>query len=168
MNKNIVFIGLSGSGKTSVGKAVAEKLSLPFYDVDEYIEKKSGKLIKEIFQNGEDFFRKLESNAIKEINKNNAVVISTGGGAVKVPSNMEVLRKNSIIFFINRPIENIIRDIDTSTRPLLKEGASKLYNLYEERYPLYKRYSNIEVINNSTFEEAVNNIVKIIEELAEN
>lgn len=168
MNKNIVFIGLSGSGKTSVGKAVAEKLSLPFYDVDEYIEKKSGKLIKDIFQNGEDFFRKLESSAIKEISKNNAVVISTGGGAVKVPSNMEVLRKNSIIFFINRPIENIIRDIDTSTRPLLKEGASKLYNLYEERYPLYKRYSNIEVINNSTFEEVVNNIVKIIEELAEN
>lgn len=162
MKKNIAFIGLSGCGKTSIGKAVAKQLSLPFYDVDEYIEKKEGKLIKEIFQQGEDHFRRLEGEAIKEISRNYSAVISTGGGSVKVPSNMEILHKNSIIFFINRPIENILTDIDISTRPLLAEGASKLYALYKERYPLYKKYSDIEVLNDCSFEEIVDKVVQLI------
>jgi shikimate kinase len=162
INKNMVFIGLSGCGKTSMGKAVAERLLLPFYDVDDYIERKEGRLIKEIFLQGEDYFRKLESRAITEISENCPSVISTGGGSVKISSNMEILQKNSTIFFINRPIENIIQDIDISKRPLLADGAAKLYNLYEERYPLYKKYSDIEIFNDATFQEVVDNIVEMI------
>lgn len=163
IDKNIVFIGLPGCGKTSIGKKVAEKLTLPFYDVDEYIEKKEEKQIKEIFLKGEPYFRKLESQAIEEISGNNLCVISTGGGSVKVSSNMETLKQNSIIFFIKRPIENIIQDIDTSTRPLLTEDMTKLYELYEERYPLYKKYSDIEVLNDTDFQEVVDKIVHLIE-----
>ncbi len=159
--KNIVFIGLPGCGKTSIGKAVAKRLSLPFYDVDEYIEKKEGKMIKEIFLQGEEYFRKLESLAILEISKKYPSVISTGGGSVKVSSNMEILQKNSIIFFINRPLENIIQDIDIYTRPLLAEGKSMLFRLYEERYPLYKKYSNVEIINDTPFQETVEKIIKL-------
>jgi shikimate kinase len=162
INKNIVFIGLPGSGKTSIGKLVSERLLLPFYDVDEYIERKEGRLIREIFLQGEDYFRTLESQAIKEISELYPSVISTGGGSVKIPSNMEILQKNSTIFYINRPIENIIQDIDISSRPLLTEGVLKLYRLYEERYPLYKKYSDMEVLNNATFQEVVDNIVELI------
>jgi shikimate kinase len=163
IDKNIVFIGISGCGKTTIGKKVAEKLSLPFYDVDEYVEKKAGKLIKEIFLQGEDYFRKLESQAINELSKNCPCVISTGGGAVKVSSNMETLKKNSIIFFINRPIENILQDIDISIRPLLTGDVTKLYNLYEERYPLYKKYSDIEVLNDIEVQELEGKIIGLIE-----
>ena len=162
INKNIVFIGLSGCGKTSIGKVVAEKLSLPFYDVDEYIEKKQGKLIKEIFLQGEDYFRKLESQAVEEICEKGISVISTGGGTVKDPHNMQILQKNSMIFFINRPVENIINDIDISTRPLLAGDKTKIYNLYNERYHLYKQYCDIEVINDMGFKEIVNKIMELI------
>jgi shikimate kinase len=161
INRNIVFIGLPGCGKTSIGKAVARKMSLPFYDVDEYVERKEGRMIKEIFLRGEDYFRKLESLAVKELSEECPSIISTGGGAVMIPSNMEVLKKNSIIFFINRPIENILQDIDVSNRPLLSDGSSKLYKLYNERYPLYKKYCDIEILNDSGFNDIVNKIVKI-------
>lgn len=165
INRNIVFIGLSGCGKTSIGKAVARKMSLPFYDVDEYVERKEGRMIKEIFLRGEDYFRKLESLSVKELSKKCPSVISTGGGAVMIPSNMEVLKKNSIIFFINRPIENIFQDIDISNRPLLSDGPSKLYKLYNERYPLYKKYCDIEIQNDSDFQDIVDRIVTISKNL---
>lgn len=163
INKNIVFIGLPGCGKTSIGKIIAKRLLLPFYDVDEYIEEKEEKLVKEIFIQGEDYFRKLESQAIKEISENCPSVISTGGGSVKVPYNMETLQKNSMVFFINRPLENIIQDIDISTRPLLADDVTKLYNLYEERYHLYKKYCDIEVLNDIDFQSVVDKIIKLIE-----
>ncbi|MCM0650676.1 shikimate kinase [Clostridium swellfunianum] len=162
LNKNIVLIGMPGCGKTSIGKIVSEKLFLPFYDVDEYLEAKEGKPIKDIFLKGEAYFRELESSSIKEIVNNCPSVISTGGGAVKVPRNMEILQKNSIIIFINRPLENIIKDIDTSTRPLLLEGQSKLYKLFEERYPLYMQFNDLEVLNDTTIEEAADSIIKLL------
>jgi shikimate kinase len=159
LNRNIVFIGLPGCGKTSIGRIVAQRLLLPFYDVDEYIEKKEGKKITELFQSGEDCFRKLESEAIKEISETCPSVISTGGGSVKVPSNMKALKKNSIIFFINRPMENIIKNIDVSCRPLLAGDKKRLYMLYEERYDLYKKYCDIEVINDIDLQGVVDRII---------
>lgn len=161
-NKNIVLIGLSGCGKTTIGKIIAERLLLPFYDVDEYIENKENKLINDIFILGEGYFRKLETKAIGEISKKCPIVISTGGGAVKSPCNMETLQKNSIVFFINRPIQNIVTDIDISSRPLLAGDISKIYKLYEERYDLYKKYSNFEVLNDKNLDDVVNKIITLI------
>lgn len=163
INKNIVFIGMPGCGKTCIGREVAKRLSLSFYDVDEYIENKSGKLIKDIFLDGEDSFRKLESEAIKDISENCPSVISTGGGSVKLPENMKALQKNSIIIFINRPVEKIIEDIDISTRPLLTDDIKRLYKLYEERYNLYKSYCKIEVLNDMPLESVIDKIIKLIE-----
>lgn len=164
-NKNIVFIGMPGSGKTSIGEAVAEKLQLPFFDVDIYIEKKEEKSIKDIFQSGEEYFRNIESQAVAEIIQHCPCVISTGGGVVKNFYNMETLQKNSIIFFINRPIENILQDIDISTRPLLVEGTFKIYKLYEERYALYKKYCNIEILNDMDFQKVVEKILQCLKDI---
>jgi shikimate kinase len=162
VKRNIVLIGMPGSGKTAIGRLVAEGLGLQFYDVDEYIEDTERKSIKEIFTRGEDHFRDIESAAIKEISGKSPAVIATGGGAVKRNENMEALKGNSIIIFLNRPLENIIKDVDMASRPLLAGGVSRIYELYEERYHLYKKYSDYEILNDAGFEDAVDKIMSLL------
>lgn len=165
MIKNIALIGILGCGKTTVGKALSEKSGIAFVDLDEYIEKKYNTTINEIFKQGEDVFRKMETEALKEVSTNIPSIISTGGGVIKKQENMEILKENSIIIFINRPIDNIAADIDISFRPLLAEGPSKLYSLYKERYPLYKKYADYEIINDKDVDSIVNEIMKLIKEV---
>ncbi|MDP4177675.1 MAG: shikimate kinase [Bacillota bacterium] len=165
MIKNIALIGILGCGKTTVGKALSEKSGIAFIDLDEYIEKKYNTTINEIFKQGEDVFRKMETEALKEVSTNIPSIISTGGGVIKKQENMEILKENSIIIFINRPIDNIAADIDISFRPLLAEGPSKLYSLYKERYPLYKKYADYEIINDKDVDSIVNEIMKLIKEV---
>ena len=161
--ENIVLIGASGCGKSTIGKLLAEKLGLVFFDVDDCIEKKEGKSIKDIFVDGEAYFRSIESEVLKEIlNNNKDKVISTGGGVVKMQKNMEILSQNSVIIFINRPVEQIAADIDISNRPLLADNKEKIYSLYNERYPLYKKYCQYEVMNNKFVEDVINEIVHIL------
>lgn len=165
MIKNIALIGILGCGKTTVGKALSEKSGIAFIDLDEYIEKKYNTTINEIFKQGEDVFRKMETEALKEVSTNIPSIISTGGGVIKKQENMEILKENSIIIFINRPIDNIAADIDISFRPLLAEGPLKLYSLYKERYPLYKKYADYEIINDKDVDSIVNEIMKLIKEV---
>lgn len=165
IDKNIVFIGTPGCGKSTIGKLVAKELHLPFCDVDAYIEKTEGISIKDIFTKGESHFREIESEAIREISKFTPQVISTGGGAVKIPSNMEVLRKNSVLLFLNRPVDDIVKSIDISNRPLLAKGSEKVYELYKERYPLYKMYCHYEIHNDRPLNEVVDVIVKQIRDM---
>ncbi|MBK5242853.1 shikimate kinase [Clostridium sp.] len=161
-DKNIVLIGITGCGKTTIGNILAQKLKLPFYDVDLYIEKKQGKSIADIFIQGEPYFRKIESLALEEIiNMEGCKVISTGGGVVKIHKNMEFLKRNSIVVFLNRNIETIVGDIDVSNRPLLSKDLSKIYELYEQRLPLYRKHCNFEV-NKESIEETLDEILYIL------
>lgn len=159
--KNIVLIGMPGCGKTTIGKILSEELNMKYCDVDEYIEKCTKRTIPEIFQDGEEKFRRIESEAVLEISSNNNnMVIATGGGVIKFFSNIENLRKNGIILFINRPIENIMEDIDIGHRPLIKDEKEKLYSLYRERYPLYKKYAYYEVMNIGDLQEVIGKIIE--------
>lgn len=161
INKNIVLIGMPGCGKTTIGKELSNMLNLEFCDIDEYIVTTQGKQISEIFENGEDHFREIETKAVEEVSKTFPKIISTGGGAVKRVKNIEILRENGIIIFINRSIENIASDVDIKSRPLLKEGSEKLYKLYEERYPLYEAYCDHKV-ENINMEECIKKIMEVI------
>lgn len=151
----LVLIGMPGCGKSTIGKMLAEELEYSFYDMDEYIEEISSKSIKELFEIGEEEFRNYESKACEELSKKRKAIISCGGGVIKRVKNIDVFKNESIIVFIDRPVENIILDIDTDTRPLLAEGKERLYNLFEERYDLYKKYSNIRVVNDRYLEDAM-------------
>ncbi|SMC27556.1 shikimate kinase [Clostridium acidisoli DSM 12555] len=162
MNKNLVLIGMPGSGKTTLGDLLSKELKLKLYDVDNFIEKTENKSIPEIFELGEEHFRTIETKAIEEISLQTGVIISTGGGVVKSPYNMKALRKNGLIFFINRPIENIISDIATDSRPLLKDGTKKVYTLYNERYKLYKTYCDYEILNDKNINDSVSKIKDIL------
>lgn len=158
MKTNIVIIGMPGCGKTSIGKMLAEELKMEFCDVDEYIEKKQKKSIKEIFEGGEAAFRDIESKATVELSLKKHMVISTGGGVIKRKENIEALSKSGIIIFINRPLSNIMGDVDIETRPLLKAGKEKLKKLYNERYLLYKEYADFEIMNDDTMEKVIKDI----------
>lgn len=153
---------MPGCGKTTIAKAISRLKGLEVYDTDEYIEKREGKTVADIFKNGEEHFRKLETEAVKEISSKEAVIISTGGGVVKSPYNMELLKKNGLIVFINRPVKDIIKDVNTSNRPLLKDGKSRLYELYAERYELYKLHCDYEIMNDRNLQDIVEKILDIM------
>lgn len=161
LNKNIVLIGMPGCGKTTIGKRLAHELNIEFCDVDEYIVESEKHSISEIFKNGEEYFRDIESMAIKKICKTYPKVIATGGGVIKRPDNIKVLKENGIIFFIDRPIEDIAEDVDVKSRPLLKDGIEKLYQLYNERYSLYNKYCDYK-ITNVDIKKSISEIISLI------
>lgn len=162
MYKNLILIGMPGCGKTTLGKMLAEYLSVKFYDIDECIEMREKKSIKEIFKNGENYFRKIESIVLKDICENKFGVIATGGGVIKTEKNLEVMKNTGIVFFIDRPLENIISDVDIEKRPLLKEGKHKMYGLYKERYSLYLESCDYRIDNSLNIESALEKILDVL------
>lgn len=157
--KSIALIGMPGCGKTTIGKLLAEQLSAEFYDMDSYIETTSKTTVKELFSIGEEYFRDCETQACKALSLLENAVISTGGGAVKRKENVEYLKKNCVIVFIDRDVDDIISDIDHESRPLLADNyRDRLLQLYNERYELYKENSDFTVKNNSTLDDVVEQI----------
>lgn len=161
--KNIVLIGMPGSGKTTIGERISNNINMELYSIDKCIEKQEGKTVNDIFQLGEDYFREIESKFIEYISKKVGVIIDTGGGVIKNPRNIELLKKNGYIIFINRPLQNIIKDIDIEHRPLLKDGIEKLHKLYNERYTLYKDYCDYELMNDIELDVILTKLKTVIE-----
>ena len=153
MKRKIVIIGMPGSGKTTIGKILSKELNLKFYDMDEYIQETRSKTIMELFENGEDYFRDIETEACRELADKSNVLISTGGGVVKRKENIDILKEDSIIIFLDRPVEKILEDVDVSKRPLLKDGKEKVLHLYKERYELYRAAADKIVVNDSTMND---------------
>jgi shikimate kinase len=162
MKNKVVFIGMPGCGKSTIGRLVSEELNIEFFDMDIYIENMSSKTIPELFEKGEDYFRDFETLACKELSEKKNILISSGGGVVKRNENIEILKKESYIIFIDRPLENLLDDIDISSRPLLKDGREKLIRLYEERYELYKLSADEIIKNDKELRDTVNIVKKVI------
>lgn len=132
--ENIVLIGMPGSGKSTVGKLLAEELGMTFIDTDEEIIKRQGREITQIFaQEGEKAFRDMETAEIRQVAALQNAVIATGGGAVLRRENMRLLRQNGRIYFIDRPLEQLQATLD---RPL-SCNRQDLARRYQERYGIY-------------------------------
>ena len=138
--RNVILIGMPGSGKTEIGKALAKKLNREFADTDAWVEKTAGKPIVNIFnEDSEEAFRKLENQALEELCKQNGLVIATGGGVIKREENRNILRQNGSIIFLNRNIN----ELEVSGRPLSEsEGVEKLA---EERLPIYSAWADFTI-----------------------
>ena len=132
--QNIVLIGMPASGKSTVGRILADRLGRRFVDTDDLITERIGTSIKDFFEkNGEVAFREIESMVIKEISKENSLVIATGGGAVLREENISTLGYNGRLYFIDRPLEKLM---PTESRPLSSDRAS-IEARYNERYSIY-------------------------------
>ena len=133
--ENIVLIGMPGSGKSAIGRLLAEKTGRPLLDTDQLIVEKAGKPITEIFRNeGETVFRDLESGVIRTCSKQSGQILSTGGGAVLRPENVAALRQNGRLFWLDRNPESLI---PTDDRPLA-DTEDKIKRLYREREHIYR------------------------------
>lgn len=141
--KNIYLVGFMGTGKTTVGRILAEKLSKDFVEMDEVIEEKEGKRIKDIFKDhGEPYFRKLENNLLKEIILQSDLVVSCGGGVVCDQSNLKLLQDTGRVFSLFASPAVIFKRVkDSSQRPLLnvEDPLAKINELLQFRQPFYKK-----------------------------
>lgn len=141
--RNLVVTGFMGTGKTETGVILARSTGRRFIDTDKLVEERAGKSVAEIFkESGEDYFRELESSAIKSLNrcKAGSLVISTGGGAVIRKENRELLRQKGIIINLTAGVEDILaRTSETGSRPLLdvENPEEKIRALLEERREAY-------------------------------
>jgi shikimate kinase len=162
MKNKVVLIGMPGCGKSTIGKLIGKELNLNFFDMDKYIEEMTSKTIPQLFEQGEDYFRDFETLACKKLSEKNNILISSGGGVVKRKENIEILKKESYIIFIDRPLEDLLDDVDISNRPLLKEGKEKIIKLYEERYELYKSSADKIVKNDKDIRDTVNEIKELL------
>ena len=155
--QNLVLVGMPSCGKTTFGKILSAELNKSFIDTDEEIIKRSGMPISEIFEKfGEKYFRDLESEVINGLSSYQGMVIATGGGAVLREENVNALKQNGKIIFIDRPLSMLIT---TDDRPLSK-SRELLEKRYNERYGIYSSVCDVKI----KVDGEINDTAKLIKE----
>ena len=164
--ENLVFLGMIGSGKSSIGSLVAKKLKLNFVDIDKEIESEQGQSINEIFQiKGENYFRKIEEKITIKKLKLNSTVISLGGGAFANNNIRKEILKNHLSFWLNWDDKTLLNRIKNSRkRPLAIDATdTELIDLIKKRSNIYSKALYEIKCDNLTKSEIVNKIVEIYE-----
>ena len=155
--QNIVLVGMPGSGKSTLAALLGRALGRPVCEADEYVRQAAGMSIPEIFERfGEKRFRELETQALRELGKRSGAVISTGGGCVTRRENYAPLHQNGRIIWLRRDTAKLPRD----GRPLSQKADLNL--LYERRRPLYERFADFTVDNNSAPEDTLMAILEAL------
>ena len=164
--ENLVFLGMMGSGKSSIGSIISKKLNIDFIDIDEEIEKNLGMTISKIFEiKGEKYFRKIEETITLRILKKNKIVISLGGGGFLNNKIKKEILDNHISFWLNWDIKSLINRIkDSKKRPVaFNATTNELANLIKKRSIVYSKAMYKINCENLSKNEVVNNILKIYE-----
>ena len=159
--KNIVLTGFMGTGKTTVGRILAERLGYQFVDTDVYIEEVSGQTIPEIFaEHGEPHFRALEEQAARALSGQTGTIVATGGGMMLSATIKDIFSPTSYIFCLTAPADEILHrvlsDEKTMERPLLKvdDPKAKIIQMLTDRAPLYGQYTQIDTLNKTAVQVA--------------
>lgn len=168
MQQRIFIIGLPGVGKTTLGKTLANKINLPFVDLDKYIEEIQDQSISRIFnEGGESAFRNIEAHALRSFSQlNNSFIMACGGGTPCYNNNMDFMNQQGVTVYYQKSIENIVGQLknDTTERPLLKNTKNEelpvyLNKLLIKREPYYLK-SNIITDGLTTTLKALNSLVQ--------
>lgn len=155
--RNIVLIGMPGSGKTTIAAALSRTLGREAVEADDLIFQKAGMSIPEIFaQSGEEGFRALETEVLAEQGKRSGIILSTGGGCVTRPENYPLLHQNGVIFCLTRALSKL----PTDGRPISQ--STDLAQLYARREPLYRRFADVMVSNDGAPEDTLHTIMEVL------
>ena len=167
--KNIFLIGPMGSGKSTIGRALAHQLKFEFHDTDEIIEARAGVDISWIFDlEGERGFRKREQQVIDNLTKKSHIVLATGGGAILCAENRSLLASRGVVIYLKLSHkQQLARLQGDNKRPLLADSddvSAKLMKLSEEREPIYAALSDISVdTDNLTVKSVVKKIIQLLQ-----
>ena len=165
-DKNIVLVGFMGSGKSIIARKLSEQLKVEVIATDDLFEARAGKSIEDIFKaHGEPYFRNLESEIIKEVSLRRGSIIDCGGGVVLSPKNLQYLKTNGIVFYLQATPEVIYQRIkNESHRPLLKtpDPLGSIKELYQQRLPLYNEADFVIDANDASIEGPIVEILKKI------
>lgn len=158
VKKNIVLCGFMGSGKTSIGKILHKLTALELVDTDKLIESTINMSIKEYFEKyDEKSFREIEHKIIQEVCLRKNIIISTGGGVLTYDKNIDILKNNGVLFHINTPLSNILRNTkDNDKRPLLNGDYNHVKKLYKARLKLYKAHCDFSLYGHNIHQIATN------------
>ena len=159
----VYLCGFMGCGKSHIGRTLTKLCGAEFVDLDKYITDKEGMTIPEIFEKrGEAYFRELEAKYVRQFKGN--VIVATGGGAILRDETARFARENGTVFFLNAAFELCYGRIKGDTnRPLvMKNTKEQLRELYDERFPIYRRNSTYEINSNSTDKLISREIMKFI------
>lgn len=164
MRKHIILIGPMGAGKSSLGKRLAKRLNCPFYDSDQFLEKRTGVKITTIFElEGEDGFRSREHKILKQLLTQETGVIATGGGIVTQANNHSILKHadNIVIYLMACVDSQLKRTSHDKSRPLLQtpDRHAKLSSLAKQRNPLYEQLADITI---DTDKQNINRSIDLI------
>lgn len=162
--KNLYLVGMMGAGKTCIGKIVAKKRKLRFIDTDAFIETRAEMSVSEIFEReGEEGFRKRETEALRFLSKKKNCVISTGGGIVTREENIDLMRESGTVVWLKRDLNRVIENPRIRRRPLLAKDPTVIFDLMEKRIPAYKKACHFVVYNDDDRMNAVREVLRIIE-----
>ena len=143
MRKNIVLIGMMGSGKSTVGRLLAQQADRELADTDALIEQRTGRSIPGLFaREGEAAFRALELELCRELSRREGLVIACGGGLPTQDEAIAALKENGLVFWLNRDPGKTYDSLDVSGRPLAQGGREDFLRRYEERSPVYRRWAD--------------------------
>jgi shikimate kinase len=149
--KNIYLIGMMGCGKTTCGKLLSRELGWPFLDTDQAIEEAQGRSVREIFsENGEEYFRELETQLCRDLSQKENLVVACGGGLPLREENRKILRDSGTVVFLNRDPAEIYDTGDMSARPLAQQGREAFLQRFAQRPPIYQAAAHVTIGSFST------------------
>ncbi|MCD7753651.1 MAG: shikimate kinase [Clostridiales bacterium] len=164
-SKNLILIGMMGCGKTTTGRRLSRMLGMPLVDTDQEIVRREGRSINDIFaQRGEDYFRALETETLRDLCARGGQIIATGGGLPLREENRALLRESGLIFFLNRSPEETFDDTDLADRPLAQQGREDFVRRYQRRLPVYRGVAHHEITGCNAPAEAARRIAAIWKE----
>ena len=163
LDRPLVLVGLMGCGKTSIGRRVASRLQLPFFDADAEIEYAAGRTIPEIFdQFGEDIFRERENKVMARLLEGSPCIISSGGGAFIAPQTRCLIKKSALSLWLRAELPTLIqRCARRNNRPLLRDGdpGEILNRLMVARHPIYAEADLMVQSENNRFKQTVEKVL---------